>query len=195
MRGFDSACNYYPRKPQSYTPCATGIWSAVEEQCCSGRWYSELRWHAFARPTLLVGTYLATTALFDVVRIRTLWLKFGTVDISIVFTISLAAKIGVLTTEALKKRRHLVQNEKDASSEETSGLFNLAFFLWPLGLIKTGFKKVLLGDDLPTIDRGLAPGKAQQRFLAIWNSSKCRSSWLPEVMLMSVYPADHDWSR
>jgi len=128
------------------------------------------------RTSLLVGTYLATTALFDVVRIRTLWLKFGTVDISIVFTISLAAKIGVLTTEAVKKRRHLVQNEKDASSEETSGLFNLAFFLWPLGLIKTGFRKVLLGDDLPTIDRGLAPGKAQQRFLAIWNSSKCRSS-------------------
>ncbi|KAN0099750.1 putative ABC multidrug transporter [Hyaloscypha variabilis] len=133
------------------------------------------------RTSLLVGTYLATTALFDVVRIRTLWLKFGTVDISIVFTISLAAKIGVLTTEAVKKRRHLVQNEKDASSEETSGLFNLAFFLWPLGLIKTGFRKVLLGDDLPTIDRGLAPGKAQQRFLAIWNSSKFDKLFAPII--------------
>lgn len=126
------------------------------------------------RPSLLLGSYLTITVLLDAVRLRTFWLKFGTTEIVIIFTLYLGAKIGVLAAEAVKKRNSLIQDEKDASIEETSGLYNLGFFLWPLGLIKAGFKNTLLLDDLTTIDRALAPERAQQRFLALWNSNKCR---------------------
>lgn len=135
---------------------------------------SHLEYVKTVRPSLLLVTYLTTTVILDAARLRTLWLEFGTTATSILFTISLGVEISVLTGEALKKRRHLVPDEKDASSEETSGLYDLGFFLWPLDLIKTGFKNVLLLDDLSTIDRSLAPGHARERFLTVWNSGSCK---------------------
>ncbi|KAH6661517.1 hypothetical protein B0J14DRAFT_496953 [Halenospora varia] len=132
--------------------------------------YSE---HALSiRPSALLNIYLFFSVLFDAVRARTLWLMNYDPTIRAVFTATLALKVIILFLEVTEKRRFLRVEDRKLSPEETSGILNQSLFVWLNQLIVTGFKKVLLMDDLYPLNQELSTSHLKVKFRKDWNLGK-----------------------
>ena len=123
------------------------------------------------RPSFLISTYLLVTILLDAARLRTEWLRANAVPFTDVSTASFITKIALLGLETVEKRRLLRQDEKDLSVEITSGPFSRGFFVWLLGLLRTGFTTLLSVESLPSIYEKLSSDKVYMRFEQAW--SRC----------------------
>jgi ATP-binding cassette subfamily C (CFTR/MRP) protein 1 len=80
-------------------------------------------------------------------------------------------KVGLLLLEAQGKEQWLPPG--DYSPEETSGVFNMAFFGWLNNLLIVGYRKILSVEDLYALDPNLASGPIQSRF---WRHGEDRES-------------------
>jgi ATP-binding cassette subfamily C (CFTR/MRP) protein 1 len=87
-----------------------------------------------------------------------------------VFTASLATKAIVLLLEAEEKRRYLNSYDRQRGPEETSGIFSQSVFWWLNVLIKRGFSKVLLMDDLYPIDEYMMSERLGACFRQKWKA-------------------------
>ena len=124
------------------------------------------------RPSALLGVYLFFSLLFDIARVRTLWLIGYDGDIRGVFTASLAVKVIILLLEAKEKRRYFSSNDRQKGPEETSGIFSQSVFWWLNKLIRQGFSKVLLMDDLYPVDEEMLSEKLGTNFRQKWTACK-----------------------
>lgn len=88
------------------------------------------------------------------------------------FTASLATKVMVLLLEAREKRQYLSFSDRLKSPEETSSIFNQGVFWWLNALIRRGFSKVLLMDDLYPIADEMTAEKLGPRFREKWAACK-----------------------
>ncbi len=123
------------------------------------------------RPSALINIYLIITLLLDVARSRTYFLHKDTQKIAAAFTSALAIKILILISEAIEKRRILLEPYKHASPEVTSGIYNRSFFYWLNHLMKTGFSKVLGNNDLYPIDEDMSSEVLLDRADKIWKTA------------------------
>lgn len=122
-------------------------------------------------PSLLLSGYLFFSILFDSARLRTLWLRHVddyNQNIAVVFTASLSLKVFILVLEAFEKRSILRPAYKNEPPEAIGGIFNRGFFWWLNSLFNRGFSKLLVLDDLFTLDRKLATTALQERFGNAW---------------------------
>ncbi|KAL0929815.1 ABC transporter [Colletotrichum truncatum] len=113
------------------------------------------------RPSFILNIYLFLTVLFDMVQTRTLWLAATTtheITFTRVFTASLALKIPILILEAYEKARWIAPDGIEHSPEESSGFYSLATYFWLKRLFWTGYRKVLVSDDLYSLDAALSAG-------------------------------------
>ena len=126
------------------------------------------------RPSLLINVYLLLSLLFDIARLRTLWLLHGAVvrNLAVVMTISTAVKVAVLILEAQDKRSILLGQFMDLPPEATSGIYNRSLFWWLNPLFWKGFSNILRIGDLYSIDPDLKSSVLQQRFRARWDVAK-----------------------
>lgn len=124
------------------------------------------------RPSALLGVYLFFSLLFDVARVRTLWLIGYDGGIRGIFTASLVMKVMILLLEAKEKRRYFNSSDRQKGPEETSGIFSQSVFWWLNNLIGRGFSKVLLMDDLYPIDEDLLSEKLGTSFRERWKTCK-----------------------
>ena len=126
------------------------------------------------RPSLVINVYLLLSLLFDIARLRTLWLLHGAVvrNLAVVMTISTAVKVAVLILEAQDKRSILLGQFMDLPPEAISGIYNRSLFWWLNPLFWKGFSKILRIGDLYSIDEELKSSALQQRFQARWNVAK-----------------------
>lgn len=122
------------------------------------------------RPSTLLGAYLFFSLLFDAARVRTLWLMQYDAAIRGVFTTSLATKVAILLLEAKEKRRYLNNYDQQKGPEETSGIYNQSVFWWLNSLIRHGFSKVLLMDDLYPIDENMMSERLGATFRQKWKA-------------------------
>lgn len=87
------------------------------------------------------------------------------------FTASLGLKVIILFLEATEKRRYLSLEDRKLSPEETSGILNQGVFVWLNQLIVTGFKKVLLMEDLYPLNKELYAAHLKINFCKAWDES------------------------
>jgi hypothetical protein len=104
------------------------------------------------RPSPIINGYILLTLIFDIARVRTLFLNSDNRSIAGVFSSMIGVKVMVLLAEAVEKRKLLLGPYRDLSPEETSGIYSKSFFFWLNQLMTSGFQRVLQNHDLYPID-------------------------------------------
>ncbi|KAJ5698548.1 hypothetical protein N7462_000553 [Penicillium macrosclerotiorum] len=99
------------------------------------------------RPSFILNTYLLCSLLFDIARVRTLWLR--AVD-------GFNEVIAVVTTA-------------------TAGFYNRSVFFWLNPLFKNGFRNLLSVDDLFVLDKELSSERLLALFEERWSKVKSKS--------------------
>ncbi|KAH7329994.1 putative ATP-binding cassette transporter [Rhexocercosporidium sp. MPI-PUGE-AT-0058] len=128
------------------------------------------------RPSAIINIYLIITLPFDVARSRTLLIHDNTRTFGAVFTSALAIKVLILISEAIEKRNILLDQYRYTSPEVTSGIYNRSFFFWLNHLMRTGFSKVLVNDDLYPIDHDMASSVLLTRADKTWKAANTTRS-------------------
>ncbi|KAL2873350.1 hypothetical protein SGCOL_011492 [Colletotrichum sp. CLE4] len=122
-------------------------------------------------PSLLLNAFLVLSTIFDAVRLRTLWIKSVGTPIVALSTATFGLELALLVQEEASKRRWIIDNSSECSSEETAGLFNRVGFHWLNGLLLNGYKSPLSIDKLPVIDRQLLSDSLWNRVGQKWRNS------------------------
>ncbi|KAE8349019.1 P-loop containing nucleoside triphosphate hydrolase protein [Aspergillus coremiiformis] len=130
------------------------------------------------RPSLILSIYLFITLLFDIAKVRTLWLReLAGINrtIATLTSVSVTIKILLLLLETVEKRRILKNVYREYPPESTGGLFNRFFFWWLNPLFKSGFFKLLTVDDLYTLDKQLVAKRLHSALETIWSGGNQNS--------------------
>lgn len=136
-------------------------------------WLSHLEHRRAIRPSPLLSVYLFLTLIFDAARARTLWLADQESVVSALFTATVAVKLVLLGLESTSKRRYLTSKDVQGSPEETSGVFSQTLLLWLFGLLKNGYRKILLPEDLYPTDAAMSSDFLGHEFRKHWESQAC----------------------
>ncbi|KAG4443574.1 hypothetical protein IFR05_000951 [Cadophora sp. M221] len=123
------------------------------------------------RPSAIINVYLIITLPFDIARSRTLLIHETSQTFGAVFTSALAIKVLILISEAIEKRNILLDQYRYTSPEVTSGIYNRSFFFWLNHLMRTGFTKVLVNDDLYPIDDDMTSSVLLARSDKTWKAA------------------------
>ncbi|CAI7576605.1 unnamed protein product [Penicillium manginii] len=130
------------------------------------------------KPSLILNAYLLISILFDIAKVRTLWLRsinsFND-GIAIVTTVSLGAKLMLAFLEAIEKRNILKHEFADYPPEATAGFYNKATFWWLNPLFKNGFSNTLSVEDLSVLDKELSSERLLALFEERWSKVKSKS--------------------
>lgn len=124
------------------------------------------------RPSGVLDAYLFFSLLFDVVRVRTLWLIGEDTNEARVFTTSVALKTFILILEVKSKQKYLNPEDKLRSPEELSSIFSQGVFYWLNQLIVAGYRKVRSLEDLYPLDEMLSAQSLHIKFLKSWDTCK-----------------------
>ncbi|KAK6858071.1 multidrug resistance-associated protein [Apiospora arundinis] len=123
------------------------------------------------RPSFIINSYLITTIIFDIARVRTQWLSQRSANaIAGVLTASLASKCVMVILESIGKQSLLLEPERDYSLESTSGVVNRSWFWWLNSLLFSGFRKVLSLEELPSIHEKINSDRLSHRIQATWEN-------------------------
>ena len=128
------------------------------------------------QPSVLINLYLLLSLIFDIVRVRTLWLIPEVVvrNIAVITTLSAGIKVGMLVLEAQEKRSILLRLYRDLPPEATSGIYNRSVFWWLNPLFRSGFARILRIGDLYSIDDDLSSSLMHARFSMAWHKADQR---------------------
>lgn len=120
------------------------------------------------RPSPIINGYILLTLVFDLSRVRTLFLDSNSRSITGIFCSMISIKVMVLFAEAIEKRRILLSPYRELSPEETSGIYSKSVFFWLNQLMTSGFHRVLQNHDLYPIDSDMTSQVLQQRMKNAW---------------------------
>ena len=142
------------------------------------------------RPSAILGSYLFFSLLFDIVRVRTLWLIGQDTNEARVFTTSVVLKVCILCLEVKEKRAYLTGEDKLRGPEELSGVLSQGAFYWLNGLIMRGYRRVLSLEDLYPLDEQLSAKTLYGRFSGKWENCKIsptnESIWVVDNVLRAA---------
>ncbi|KAF7594114.1 hypothetical protein BBP40_010113 [Aspergillus hancockii] len=123
-------------------------------------------------PSLLLNIYLFITLLFDIAKVRTLWLReLAGINktIATLTSVAVGVKVLLLLLETVEKRRILKPAYAQYPPEATGGLFNKYFFWWLNPLFKSGYSRLLAVDDLFVLDKQLSSKRLHDALETVWN--------------------------
>ncbi|KAE9374191.1 canalicular multispecific organic anion transporter 1 [Stipitochalara longipes BDJ] len=123
------------------------------------------------RPSAIIGTYLFFSLIFDIIRVRTLWLIGQDTNEVRIFTTSVVLKVCILCMEVKEKRDYLAGADKLRSPEELSGILSQGVYYWLNQLIMQGYGKILSLEDLYPLDEKLSSRNLSDRFCSNWDRS------------------------
>lgn len=123
-------------------------------------------------PSFLINGYLLITVLLDAAKVRTLWLRAGTVAISSIGSISLGVKSLLLVAEAVEKRKLLLPSYDQQPTESTSSLYGRGVFFWLNPVFVLGFRSVLEESDVFQTQDKLTAEALNNRFRVRWEKRK-----------------------
>jgi ATP-binding cassette, subfamily C (CFTR/MRP), member 1 len=121
------------------------------------------------RPSSVINAYLLMTVPMDAAKVRTLWLRGGSLFVAGFASTVLVIKLLVLVVEATEKRRILLSPYSDYSPEATSGLYARGLFWWLNPIFLLGYKSILRDVDLFPTDDSLASESLRKRFQSQWS--------------------------
>jgi ATP-binding cassette, subfamily C (CFTR/MRP), member 1 len=148
---------------------------------------SDLEHTRSVRPSMIMNGYLLLTLVFDIARLRTLFISDASHSIAGCFASMFAVKAMVLFAEAVEKRSILLEPYRNLSPEETSGIYNRSFFFWLNELMTTGFRRLLQNDDLYPVDREMSSAVLRETMQKAWADSPKESS---RALLWAVLKAN-----
>jgi ATP-binding cassette subfamily C (CFTR/MRP) protein 1 len=125
------------------------------------------------RPSAVLGAYLFFSLLFDIVRVRTLWLIGEDTTVARLFTTSVVLKAVILLLEAKEKREFLRPEDQGKGPEELSSIFSQSIFYWLNQLISSGYSKILSLQDLYPLDAKLEAQNLGPKLSVVWNKCEC----------------------
>ncbi|KAK6833489.1 hypothetical protein PG987_008183 [Apiospora arundinis] len=106
-------------------------------------------------PPLLMNTYLLISILFDIVRIRSLWLAETASAIAALFTVTMGLKMGLLALEEIRKDKWFGPEIKHNGNEISSGIFTRTLFSWLNRMLWRGYNTALSVPSLQDVDPSL----------------------------------------
>ena len=115
------------------------------------------------RPSLLLGTCLPLSLLFDAAQCRTLWL-ISRGPISITFLIATLVKTLMAFFEACPKPKQL----DETSPEVTAGVYSLRTFWWLRELFSLGYRKSLDPRDLYALEPDIRASENSPQLIIRW---------------------------
>ena len=124
------------------------------------------------QPSDLLDLYLFFSVVLDATQARALWLLLSASPLPQVVTVAIVMKVGVLLLESLEKTASVTFNHANRSPEETSSIFNRAFFYWLNNLIVTGYWKVLSQEDLFPLREELTAISLYKKIRIAWQSGR-----------------------
>lgn len=131
------------------------------------------------RPSSLLNIYLFPSFLFDIARIRTLWLRQYDREgrtIAIISSVAVGIKLLLLCLESTEKRSILRHEYKSCPAEATAGIFNRWFFVWLNPLFKKGYSNLMAVEELFALDKQLYSERLQENLESKWNSGNLPSN-------------------
>jgi ATP-binding cassette subfamily C (CFTR/MRP) protein 1 len=147
------------------------------------------------RPSSIINAYLLLTLPFDAAELRTRWLRGHNPAGNGVASAILAAKLMVLISEAIEKRKLLLTAYAHPSPEATSGLYSRGLFWWLNPLFQLGFRNVVDDDDLFAADDDLRSKSLEIRFSRRWaNRTSPHPTCVSQVLTFCAgkeYPQTH----
>jgi len=147
------------------------------------------------RPSSIINAYLLLTLPFDAAELRTRWLRGHNPAGNGVASAILAAKLMVLISEAIEKRKLLLTAFTHPSPEATSGLYSRGLFWWLNPLFQLGFRNVVNDDDLFAADDDLRSKSLEIRFSRRWaNRTSPHPTCVFQVLTFCAgkeYPQNH----
>jgi hypothetical protein len=160
----------------------TGYTTAASIMSCAGSLciviilYAE-HMHSY-RPSTFLSIFLSITLLFDIVKVRSYFLRDGMVSLAGLAITVLVLKLALVSLEEISKS-HLVDKDrlqKPLSRESVSGFWNRAFFLWLNSTLLLGFRKILKVEDLPILGPEFNNEVLHNRFRSHWDMGEWQSS-------------------
>lgn len=122
------------------------------------------------RPSTVLTLYLLTTCLCDAIRARSLWLA-GNVSLAAVFLSAVGVEFCLLIMESWEKSAFILE-KKNHSPESYAGFINRLFFWWANGVLRAGYKSVLVLEDLYQIEDSLDANTTSVDFHREWTNSE-----------------------
>ena len=158
-----------PRTPRTRTSLAAAV---VEFIAYAGLQLLSHLEHIYSiQPSLLLNLFLSLPLLFDIVRVRTLWLANYTA-IATLYSVSIGLKLIWFYFESRTKQAHFLNRTIQYGAEEIHGLYSRSFFWWINQLFLLGFKKNLSVENLPQLDRALSSEVVHHEVKKAWDSCK-----------------------
>jgi hypothetical protein len=87
-------------------------------------------------------------------------------------TATLILTAAALLLESTEKRSSIKEEKKLGAPEEYSGFWARTAFVWLTATFRAGHSKVLVQDDLPTLDTRLKSNALRQNLVTTW--TKCK---------------------
>lgn len=121
------------------------------------------------RPSTMLSLYLGLSLVFDVLRVRTLWLSSSSPIIASLLSASVGLKAVMLVLEGTCKRPFLKKQYQDTTPEAVSGIYSRSLFLWVNPFLWKGYRGVLSVDTLNVLDDDLVSASDPKALIENWN--------------------------
>jgi ATP-binding cassette subfamily C (CFTR/MRP) protein 1 len=98
-----------------------------------------------------------------------LFLQHDGLSIPVLFTLSIGVRLFLLLVQSRNKIKYLKQPYDEYPPEATSGILNRSFLWWLIPLFFNGFKKLLLLDDLFSVDPSMSSEMLRDQMQLAWD--------------------------
>ncbi|OHE94372.1 ABC transporter [Colletotrichum orchidophilum] len=145
-------------------------------------------------PSALLQLFLLVTVFLDVARVRTAWLLSSQINnegmIAMLLTVQVALKVLLLLAESASKPTIIAIPARRVSREETAGIFGKSFATWINPLLRLGWKKDLVAEDLDPLDEALDGEVVLERLSLAWKNVHQEENHALVVAVLKAFHAE-----
>ncbi|KAL2165882.1 hypothetical protein VTG60DRAFT_3684 [Thermothelomyces hinnuleus] len=144
-----------------------------------------------AAPSFIIEPYLLLTLLFDIARVRTLWLMRTTShkQLAAVETVAVVIKIALSFSEAARKDDLVFSGVKEKyTKEQMAGFYGRSMFFWLGSALWNGYTRYLVPSDLTGPRDDESAELLRERFRSQWarNPNKTAMAALLTTLFKSM---------
>lgn len=142
------------------------------------------------RSTSFVAIWLLISALCDIIKSRSYFLRPGLNNIAVLTILASTLKLFTLGLDEISKSSLIADPEtrQDAGPEATSGFLSRTLFVWINRLFLFGFKNILRLDSLDGLGPAFRSQYLSDHLNIFWNASKFQLRMCIRLPLMSDTP-------
>lgn len=125
-------------------------------------------------PSALLQLFLLITIFLDAARVRTAWHLSPQINsegyTALLLTVQVILKVLLLAAESVSKPVIIAIPARRVSREEKAGIFGKSFATWVNPLLRLGWKKNLVAEDLDPLDESLDGEAVLERLSSAWKN-------------------------